>query len=261
MLAFGSRILGMYVDWLWFGEVGFRGVFWTRIWAQLLLGLVAFVLFFVVIWANVELARRLAPDFRADIDGTLLEPRSPAVRRWVGIGAAVVCVIVAFIAAVSVSGSWQRVLLYFNQASWGEKDPIFGRDISFYVFSVPFWQGILSFVLAALIVVAHPGRHRAPHHGRHRHQAEAGQGCAGRRRRGAASPFARAQQAPHRSSRRSTSSSAAARSRTSPRCWRRSSSSSPSASCSRAGTCCTRRPGRCTAPATRTCTSACRSPT
>ena len=152
VLAFGSRILGMYVDWLWFGEVGFRGVFWTRIWAQLLLGLVAFVLFFVIIWANVELARRLAPDFRADVDGTLLEPRSPAVRRWVGIGAALVCVVVAFIAAVGASGAWQRVLLYFNQVSWGEKDPIFGRDISFYVFSMPFWQGILSFVLTALIV-------------------------------------------------------------------------------------------------------------
>lgn len=151
VLAFGSRILGMYVDWLWFGEVGFRSVFWTRIWAQLLVGLAAFVIFFVIILVNVELARRLAPDFRADVDGTLLEPRSPAVRRWVGIGGAVVCVVVAFVAAVSASGSWQRVLLYFNQVSWGEEDPIFERDISFYVFSMPFWQSLLSFVLAALI--------------------------------------------------------------------------------------------------------------
>jgi uncharacterized membrane protein (UPF0182 family) len=152
VLAFGSRILGMYVDWLWFGEVGYRGVFWTRIWAQLLLGLAAFVAFFLIIWANVELARRLAPDFRADVDGTLLEPRSPAVRKWVGIGAAIVCAVVAFIAAVGASGAWQRVLLYLNQVSWGENDPVFDRDISFYVFSVPFWQGILSFVLTALIV-------------------------------------------------------------------------------------------------------------
>ena len=92
----------------------------------------------------MELARRLAPDFRADVDGTLLEPRSPAVRRWVGIGGAVVCVIVAFIAGVAASGAWQRVLLFLNQVSWGAKDAQFGRDISFYVFSVPFWQGVLS---------------------------------------------------------------------------------------------------------------------
>jgi uncharacterized membrane protein (UPF0182 family) len=151
VLAFAGRILGMYVDWLWFGEVGFRGVFWTRIWAQLLLGLAGFAIFFVIIWVNVELARRLAPDFRADVDGTLLEPRSPKVRRWVGIGGVVVCVVVAFFAAISASASWQKVLLYFNQASWDKKDPIFGHDISFYVFSVPFWQGVLGYVMAALI--------------------------------------------------------------------------------------------------------------
>jgi len=151
VLAFGSRVLGLYVDWLWFGEVGFRSVFWTGIWARLLVGVVAFVAFFVIIWANVELARRLAPDFRADVDGTLLEPRSPAVRRWVGIGAAVVCVIVAFMAGVAASGTWQRFLLYFNQAPFGENDPVFGRDVSFYVFSMPMWRSVLDFALAALI--------------------------------------------------------------------------------------------------------------
>ena len=151
VLAFGSRILGFYVDWLWFGEIGFRGVFWTRFWSQLLLGLAAFAVFFVVIWVNVELARRLAPDFRADVDGTLLEPRSPLVRKLVGFGGATVCVVVAFIAGVSASGSWQQVLLYLNQSPWGEQDSQFGRDIAFFVFSMPFWQGVLSFALAALI--------------------------------------------------------------------------------------------------------------
>lgn len=151
VLAFGSRILGFYVDWLWFGEVGFRGVFWTRLWAQVLVGLVAFFVFLLIIWSNVELARRLAPDFRADVDGTLLEPRGPLVRKWVGIGGAVVCVIVAFIAGVAASGSWQQVLLYLNQEPWGAQDAQFGRDIAFFVFSMPFWQSVLTFVMAALI--------------------------------------------------------------------------------------------------------------
>jgi uncharacterized membrane protein (UPF0182 family) len=151
VLAFGSRLLGLYVDWLWFGEVDLLEVFWTGVWARLLLGAAAFVVFFVIVWANVELARRLAPDFRADVDGTLLEPRSPAVRKWVGIGAAAVCVIVALIAGITASSAWQRFLLYFNQTPFGEEDPVFGRDISFYVFSVPMWESVLDFVLAALI--------------------------------------------------------------------------------------------------------------
>ncbi len=203
VLAFGSRLLGLYVDWLWFGEVGFREVFWTGLWARLVLGAVAFVAFFAVVWANVEIARRLAPDFRADVDGTLLEPRSPTVRKWVGVGAAVVCVIVAFGAAVTASGGWQRFLLYFNQTSFGEADPVFGRDVSFYVFSMPMWQGVLDFVLAALIAslvlaaIVHliMGGIELKQTGARGAQGAGAGGAGAAGEAGPASPFARAQKA------------------------------------------------------------------
>jgi uncharacterized membrane protein (UPF0182 family) len=60
LLAVSGRVLGFYVDWLWFGEVGFRSVFWTRFWWQVLVGLAAFAIFFIIVELNVELARRLA---------------------------------------------------------------------------------------------------------------------------------------------------------------------------------------------------------
>ncbi|NLE22314.1 MAG: UPF0182 family protein [Actinobacteria bacterium] len=192
VVVFASRILGFYADWLWFGEVDFRGVFWTRFWTQVLLGLAAFAIFFAVIWANVELARRLAPDFRADVDGTLLEPRSPLVRKWVGIGGVVVSVVVAFIAGVSASGSWQQVLLYLNQAPWGQQDAQFGRDISFFVFSIPFWQSVLGFVLAALIVALVLAAIVHVIMG----GIEIRQKAAGSANAGEAGPFARVQQSP-----------------------------------------------------------------
>ena len=80
LLAVSGRVLGFYVDWLWFGEVGFRSVFWTRFWWQLLVGIAAFAIFFVIVEFNVELARRLAPGFRVTAAGDLLEPRSEALR-------------------------------------------------------------------------------------------------------------------------------------------------------------------------------------
>jgi len=199
VLVVGARLLGFYVDWLWFGEVGFRSVFWTGIWAQLLLGVIAFVVFFVIVMVNVELARRLAPSYRADEDGTLLEPRSPVVRRWVGIGGVVVSAVAAFIAAVSASGAWQTFLLYFNQVQWGETDPVFGRDISFYVFSIPAWQSVLDFAMGALIVslvlagIVHlimggiDFKQKIP--------GASGAGGAGTENGGQGSPFARAQRA------------------------------------------------------------------
>jgi uncharacterized protein len=151
LLALSGRLLGMYVNWLWFGEVGFRSVFWTRIWWQVLVGLAAFAVFFVIVAFNVELGRRLAPSFRVTEAGDLLEPRSETVRRLVTWGALGVCALAGALAGLSASSQWQTFLLFFKQAPFGQKDAIFGHDIGFYVFSLPMWQAVQSFVFGALI--------------------------------------------------------------------------------------------------------------
>src|SRR5450759_2185215 len=151
LIAVSGRVLGFYVDWLWFGEVGFRSVFWTRFWWQLLVGVAGFAVFFVIVELNVELARRLAPSFRVTASGDLLEPRSESVRKWVGLGGLGVSLLVAVIAGVGASAQWQTFLLYVKQAPFGEKDVIFGHDIGFYVFSLPMWQTLQSFVFGALV--------------------------------------------------------------------------------------------------------------
>ena len=151
LIAVSGRVLGFYVDWLWFGEVGFRSVFWTRFWWQLLVGVAAFAVFFVIVELNVELARRLAPSFRVTASGDLLEPRSESVRKWVGLGGLGVSLLAAVIAGVGASAQWQTFLLYVKQAPFGEKDVIFGHDIGFYVFSLPMWQTLQSFVFGALV--------------------------------------------------------------------------------------------------------------
>lgn len=150
-LMLGGRVLGLYVDWLWFGEVGFRGVFWTRIWWRVLIGVAAAALFFVIVAGNVELARRLAPSFRVTPAGDLLEPRSDRMRRWVGRGGLAVSLVAAVIAGFAGAGRWETFLLYVKQASFGTADPIFGRDAAFYVFSLPMWQALQGFVFAALV--------------------------------------------------------------------------------------------------------------
>ena len=201
VLVFGSRILGLYVDWLWFGEVGFRGVFWTRIWWQVLVGVVAFAIFLLIVEFNVELARRLAPSYRVTAAGDLLEPRSDRVRRWVGWGGLGVSLVAAFIAGVSASSQWQTFLLYVKQTPFGEKDAIFGHDIAFYVFSLPMWQALQTFVFGALIAslvlaaimhVVMGGIDLTQTAGRRGAQ---GAGGAGEEEAGPASPFARAQRA------------------------------------------------------------------
>ena len=54
-----------YTDWLWFGEVGLRVVFWRQIWSRLIVGVAAGAIFFAIFYSNVEIARRLSPRHRA----------------------------------------------------------------------------------------------------------------------------------------------------------------------------------------------------
>jgi uncharacterized membrane protein (UPF0182 family) len=199
-LALSGRLLGVYVDWLWFGEIGYRGVFWTRIWWQVLVGLAAFGIFLVIVAPNVEIARRLAPGYRASADGELLEPRSEMLRRLVGYGGLAVSILAAVIAGVVTSLDWQTFLLYFKRAPFGQQDAVFGHDVGFYVFSLPMWESLRGLVLGALIAslvfaaVVHLIMGGIDYKATAPGAAQAGAGGAGEDA-GEASPFARAQRA------------------------------------------------------------------
>jgi len=61
LLRTAGQILGFYTDWLWFREVQFTSVFVTVLRTQVLLGVVTGAAFFLILYGNVTLARRLAP--------------------------------------------------------------------------------------------------------------------------------------------------------------------------------------------------------
>jgi uncharacterized protein len=150
-LSLVGRLLGLYVDWLWFGEIGLRPVFWTGIWSRLVLGLAAGVLFFVILWVNLELARRLAPTYQASADGDVIEPKNEVLRRHAGKIAVAVAAVAGVFAGIAASSSWLTFQKALHANSFGTDDPVFGHDLGFYVFSVPAWHAVQSFVLFALL--------------------------------------------------------------------------------------------------------------
>ncbi len=86
-----------YTDWLWFGEVGLRVVFWRQIWSRLVVGVAAGAIFFVIFYANIEIARRLSPRHRAfegiDVVEYVNERTVQALRRGGLIGALVIAIL------------------------------------------------------------------------------------------------------------------------------------------------------------------------
>jgi uncharacterized protein len=153
-----------YVDLLWYRELDFASVFWTALRTKAVLGLVFGVVFFALLYVNLVIVRRFSPTTRAltpdqEVVERIRQSFEPYLRWILPVGAAVLALLVG----IGVSGQWQTYLLWKNSAgiTFGHPDPLFGRDPSFYVFSLPwlrFLQGWLFSVLVGvtfLVAIAH----------------------------------------------------------------------------------------------------------
>lgn len=147
---FLSRGIYYYTEWLWFGEVGYTSVFWKIISAKLGLGLAAGAVFFVCVYGNILLARRLAPRFQVGPGSDVIE-RASIPDRLVRILIPVMLILPSLIVAAAVGASWEQFLKFFNSTEFGIVDPVFNRDVSFYVFILPFLRTLQSFVWWTLI--------------------------------------------------------------------------------------------------------------
>ncbi len=128
----------IFTEWLWFGEVGYQSVFVKSLTTKGLLGLLAFVGTFAVLFANLRLSVRgptrpytVFPG-GGDIQPIVLEPRH-LTRLAAGISG----VVAVFVAGIA-SSQWLVTLQFLNATPFGEVDPILGRDAAFYIFTLPF---------------------------------------------------------------------------------------------------------------------------
>ncbi|MCL5961904.1 MAG: UPF0182 family protein [Chloroflexi bacterium] len=140
-----------YVDWLWFQSVGMQGVFATRFLTQAALFIVTAVVFFAVFIINAIVAMRLASGKRnralvriASMDGEAIEFISSAesvhLNPLLKIGSVVAGILLAVLVGAGLMGSWEVVLRFQNPTSFGAVDPLFGQDISFFVFTLPMYE-------------------------------------------------------------------------------------------------------------------------
>ena len=150
-----------YADWLWFQNLRFSPVFWTMLLSKFGLGLVVWLVFTVIISLNLYTAKRLSPANSPEIafkdaGGSLFQlPLSGKALSALIIG---FFLIISFILASKGSSRWDMVLRYLYQQPFGSTDPIFNRDIGFYVFSLPFYlfvqNGLLVlFIFAGLVTI------------------------------------------------------------------------------------------------------------
>jgi uncharacterized membrane protein (UPF0182 family) len=159
VLGVVGQLIPLYTDWLWFQEVGFARVFTTLLTLRgwLVIGVAAAV--FAYLFLNLSLAVRTAPpDVLWELEDQLGLPGrailEPLVRRLL----VPVISVIALLAGLRASGAWDTLAEYLHATPFGRTDPLFGRDLGFYFFALPFWRLLygwaLGLAMGALVLTA-----------------------------------------------------------------------------------------------------------
>jgi len=157
-----SGIASIYIDLIWFKSVQYVTVFLKILLTKGIVILFFAALFFILSFINLSYARRFAPEFKVEINEDEFE--RPEIQAYKSLQNIQInkkfvfwfSLVVALFMGFSESTSWDKILIYLNRTLFGITDPIFNKDIGFYMFSLPFLEFVrnwLSFALSFITVI------------------------------------------------------------------------------------------------------------
>jgi uncharacterized protein len=156
IVAYGAAAaVSYYVDSLWFESLGYLSVFWTRLDLQIAIFTAFAVVTFAVLYGAF---RALRPRQLGELlDGIIVINRQsvdvPLVPILTFI-ALIVSVVIALAVGASMASGWRTLALWWYAApDAGAPDPIFGRPLSFYLFTLPAWNLITGWLLMLAVIV------------------------------------------------------------------------------------------------------------
>ena len=144
----------LWTDQMWFSSVGLGKVFSTLFMVKFGLGLTFCAIFFFILWGNLLLTDRFgARDLSFDPEDEVVRRFQNVVRPYAKRIYAVIALFMGIVAGLNAIGQWQKYLLFANSQSFHKVDPLFHKDIGFYVFTLPFVSFVITWLLVSLVVV------------------------------------------------------------------------------------------------------------
>ncbi|MBW3660001.1 MAG: UPF0182 family protein, partial [Actinobacteria bacterium] len=154
LFLFSNRIATFLTELWWFDAIDARSVFTTILGSQVLLALVFGVFLALLVAGNLIYVWRTRPFFvpttpqQAIVERyrQMIDPYVP----WV-IGA--LALLFGFTSGAAVASQWEPYLLWRNAQEFGMADPQFGRDIGFYVFTLPWLSFVQTWLFTSVLLV------------------------------------------------------------------------------------------------------------
>ena len=127
----------------WFKEVGYLNVFFTKLIAICKLFVPIFILYFCVIAIYLFTLRK-------SIRSLVGDTKFKSVKKYFLLSNLVISILGA---GATATTQWYKILQFTNAVPFGEVDPIFNKDISFYVFKLPLVQSLFSTAISLIIIL------------------------------------------------------------------------------------------------------------
>ena len=146
-------IAGFYTDYLWYKELHLTSVFRGILGAKILLAVVFTAIFFGLMWASLTIADRIAPRFRpAGPEDEIVQRYREVVGPHAGKVRVVAAALFALFAGVGTQSQWTNWILFANGRSFHDTDAQFHKDLSFYVFRLPFINFVINWFFVAIVI-------------------------------------------------------------------------------------------------------------
>jgi uncharacterized protein len=147
----GGKVVDLLTDFLWFKELHLTTVFLTSLYSKIGCGVIAGVVAWLVIYGNMLIAMRISARSQ-QFTGVTVETQLVQIlskTRLLKVVLVLASLFVAFFIGSWASNSWDVYLKFVSGVPFGTKDPLFDKDIGFYVFQLPF----LRFVYHSAVMV------------------------------------------------------------------------------------------------------------
>jgi len=150
-----SGIVSFVTDWWWFSEVGHTQIFTKSLIAKIVLFLLAGIFVAVFLLINFSLAARSKITWTAILPEGLIGRPINLDSRIIKKLVVALSVVMAIFFGITAAANWQDVLKFVSGTAFGAQDPIFNKDIGFYIFSLPIFQiglGLVKFLILLTLI-------------------------------------------------------------------------------------------------------------
>lgn len=145
LVALFFTTVNYIADFLWFQEVGYTSVFFTKLVSQLKLGIPAFLICMVLTWVYL---RGLKRSYYKKVETVTSSVSEKTIN---GIALALSAIFSLLTTLTVIATLWFQILQFTNSTDFNIADPIFQQDIGFYIFKLEFLEALNSLALNIVV--------------------------------------------------------------------------------------------------------------